>query len=380
VRNTSTSDSFKVGEVSRLAVFETVAMGILSVLLAVKIDNIFHIVVGALVAPLFLFSTAYSQRLGVRWYVRLTGMKRALPKLFVPGLLTYVAVATAIDWQFAEYIGTYPYVPLESLPSGLAACLWGVMLGIFIMWGIVAFASFPIRFASTFVGLAKYPMQTLKRVPRTWWKMIFCSDVLRPPEPVPGARSAIVRGQVEQTPLFRADSGLSTWLLYVPSLALRLLFKASCLLWLPLFFSSQRTLRHKFSLEFELNRIRDGDIEKVRKSLAKVVGAAGIAKLTYQLGFSRDLDVKILNLSDHVLQPIIVPLEWPAWQVLLIINVAITWCLHLVAGETLSRIKAREHQFAAAHVETGVMALRFSRSLASWAAIGLLLYSTVGLL
>lgn len=153
----SSDESVERGEVSLLAVLETIAAVALTIYLAVRepitlpwlgwqvFGDWTHVVVAATIAPFLLLRTEKSTNLAVTFIDR-----------------AYKLVARP-DMSEVVFLGLVPLVILAAPLMGKAVAV--------------------------VVAVARWPRTTVLAIPHNWQRAVACVDLLRLPEVVPGLRS-----------------------------------------------------------------------------------------------------------------------------------------------------------------------------------------------
>lgn len=115
----STPQSFVDGEVSLLAIAETILASSVSAYIAFRYDTLLHLAVGAFVAPLLMLRTAESTDMALEEAVRLTGLVERSVRRWI------FAVADR-QRTLGQYLGFFAY-PILALyirvrSTALSAC------------------------------------------------------------------------------------------------------------------------------------------------------------------------------------------------------------------------------------------------------------------
>jgi hypothetical protein len=175
----STLASSNRGEISVLAVVETVLSVALYAGIAVWFDTVRHIVIAAVLAPLWLLRTKGSVRLGMSFY--LSGepyFRGRWLELFGDSL-------DSLDRQLGSWAESRIYIvariPLMALWLALFICL-------FFLWILsVILLCWMIRLVATTVAVVRHPLIHFVAIRKNWKRLVLATDVVTIPEWLPGA-------------------------------------------------------------------------------------------------------------------------------------------------------------------------------------------------
>lgn len=151
-RWTSTPLSADRGEISVLAIVETIAAISISMGIAWYYETVTHIAVSACLAPVLLLRTGRSVALG------LCSLERGLE------LAKHLREAVERHGYFAQVA----FVPVITF-AGLALL------------------SVVCRIVPIILVVARRPLYCIKQIPINWRRVVFCMDSSLPPEAIPGA-------------------------------------------------------------------------------------------------------------------------------------------------------------------------------------------------
>ncbi|MHC4404563.1 MAG: hypothetical protein ACYTG0_33325 [Planctomycetota bacterium] len=260
MRLTSTKASITGGEVTVLAVIETAIAMSLAVIVAMCAHTLFHIGLGAIIAPLLLMRSDRSVAFGRRLY---QGFERGVRS----------------HWSGDVF-------------------LFAVFFPLFVV------ASFAIRFVAT----VRHPIAGLKSIPVNWQKVVICTDVYTAPELVPGIGVILPEHPDKdfKDPGMLVSAGicglgflaLGWWLSTVPYIFFlgwlfllwgvlfglmlgigalccvvvawmyRFGLKSTALLWVPLLYVSKSTFRTDLPQELRIALLRDSALWKLIRIVA----------------------------------------------------------------------------------------------------------------
>jgi len=233
VRLYSTPQSALAGEVTVLAIIETIAATAFSVWLVVHRGTLTHVVIGACVAPFLLLRTDQA---------------------------TKSAFSMAEQYQdFADEFSSVPSILL-------------------IVFGIPI-----IRPLALTISALRHPIKSVRAIPVNWNRMVWATDLYCPPEILPELETsttpiirdeafrfttliATVRQEFKHgdlsTAVFLATVGL-IW--YIPALAYRYSLKATALIYLPAIWVLHDSLVEVSGLQHKLEDIKDSQIERLKR-------------------------------------------------------------------------------------------------------------------
>ena len=360
----STPESVEAGEVTVLAVLETVLAVSAALFVAFRLNFTTHIAFGAVVAPLLMLRTPASQESGLRYFLNV-----------VPWLLGL----------------------LDRLGESLLARAMIIPL-IIALGPLVAVAGLVIRIGVTVTAAVQHPVEALTNIPGNWTRMALAVDFMHPPELVPGienARRTLRKGIEKDAPLFsftalihavttdRSAAGL--FILrpfalavaafgYLPALAYRWSFKATSIIYLPLIWVAHTTLEKGLDLKTWLLQIEKDKMESARRVLsAFVLGILGV-KALYVFGWvgleTVVAEIPAGKLRELYLMPDVIP--W--WQVTAAINGALTFGLLWFASAAIPRIEKASPIWKPETVKKTLQGLTFTRGALSYYSIASVLY------
>lgn len=232
----SDRESVERGEITVLAIVETIAMVTLSAWIAIRYGTVKHIAIGACVAPLLLLRTERSTQLGLIFLNRAERLCSRIDD-------TRQRTASDNEWQ-----AQYRYYKMGQLINY-------VTIG----------APIVIRILATLVGTLLAPIQAFRSIPLNWKRVTLCSDSLLIPEPVPGfsrfvpfASPEVSLSEAYAFPgVLRFIKGHPLWLLplvvfsafvqaalvFLPVIAYRWSLKSTSLIYLPLLWAVSSTFK-----------------------------------------------------------------------------------------------------------------------------------------
>lgn len=345
----STPQSAEDGEVSLLAIVETILASGFSIYVAFRWNVVAHIAIGAAVAPLLMLRTPESTKLGFDLFERIGG----------------------------RFAGSVDLIVALGLP----------FVGPF------------VRIAATILGVRRNPRTSLLAIPSNWRRQCFSVDSSHPPEIVPGSevgqkRWALTRAREglpghswrEFLGEFRRSKGLLgvglgvlamiyvLGVLYSPALLYRWSFKATAIVWLPLVWVTTASLQKGLELKVWLKQIKEDDeIEKLRRKWsAFVLGVLGLKYLhiTGWISAQPILD----KIPDGKLETFyLIPEALPWWQIASGFNALLTFGLLFVASSALPRVSMTPPKWERGS-KMSVEAASWMRGMLSWYSILAVIY------
>ena len=245
----STPQSASAGEITVLAIFETIAATALSIWLAVHRGTLLHVVVGACVAPFLLLRTNVSTDLAYRWLKDSEDYNDRLESSF-QGKSRLLFYALAVPGLVAlNFLGPVLFRPL-------------------------AIALTAIR----------HPLNSIRAVPGNWARTVLATDFHHPPEILPEAEST--RGQL-LAPAYRFSTFVKgfreelpkrdlSWsaksamvlvgiLWFVPAALYRYSLKATAVIYLPFLWILHDSLVDASTLKYKLEDIAHSPLEQLKR-------------------------------------------------------------------------------------------------------------------
>jgi hypothetical protein len=302
MRLVSTPESVKRGEVSMLAIVETlVAIGLVFFLSA-HFNTLRWLGFAACVAPLLLLRTEASTKFGIEW----------------------------IDRWFDRWV-----TPVLQKNQGKVAFFRLVVLFLgFFLTGTA------IRIAATFWGTVTAPMLALQAIPKNWARVILAMDSCFAPEFIP---------EHPQIKLPQDFQG-ATWtdilvgtpllaLLFLPALFYRWSLKATSIIYAPLVFVVHTTFRRVPDLRTKLKLIKHSDMTLILALYAVCYVAAFLVKLVLMLNLPSFAEWWNGTPVRQFAALYVAPSEIPKWQLASLTNCAAALGTWLFARQALLRIE-----------------------------------------
>lgn len=258
----STPESVEAGEVTILAVLETVLAVSVALYVAFRFNFTTHIAFGAIVAPFLMLRTDRSTDRAVRIFS--TIVDAFLTRLKRPRDLT--------DPRLESWSNL-----LRSALEGLVFLL--AVPSMMITFGLGALIA---RVGATVAATVRWPIESLRAMPTNWRMIVLAVDATHLPELVPGIefhKDATREGQLYGSfrrywqYLFAEPAdwvGLALALItlgpllivgYLPALAYRWSFKATSIVYLPLIWVARTTLQKSLDLNTWLKQIKKEDAD-----------------------------------------------------------------------------------------------------------------------
>lgn len=340
----STRESIDKGEITVLAIIETVLAVALLVILTAQLNLYAILAKVCVLAPLALLRTSRSVELGIR-FAKLIWTD--IPSWhFLPKFSVALAfgVASYFCWQFALPKSTH--IPLF---------LWGTYFVAAIKW--VEFLV--IRVTATVLGVCSSPIESLIAIPSNWRRLVLAEDSHHCPTYLPGITNGPLEKLINVSEKFGPEPDLSAgslwrWFnmffeyaefifLYVFASAFRWSVKATCLIYLPLvWIANKAQYSPRTSVKAMLHDYLVDDIQRVRRWLAFL----SVSALTMKVAVWWHLDearawahehlplwaLKVVHDWRHYLDPQHVP--W--WQITPAINGALAVGLFVYARRVLN--------------------------------------------
>ena len=305
MRWTSTILSAERGEVSVLALIETIGAVGVSILIAIYTETVYHIVIASCLAPFLLLRS---------------------PKSTILGMECSCEIVSFSAYWFRTVTGPV----------------------IVKMYGFVLFfipALILSKILITIYCLIRHPVSSISQIPSNWIRIVLATDFLRPPEVFPGTERIWKRSGINRPyfpPFYHIFKAAKDLLLverklpgrrvvlfifpiilvfaYFPSISYRLSLKSTSILWTPILWAVQ-----PFSKKY------DDSSYIISSSLMKLVRFYSVIVI---LLFTIKIMIlsEILNVSfsgvPEIANQIIEPLSIPLWQVGAVFNAILTWIIY----------------------------------------------------
>lgn len=321
----STTESVKRGEVSVLAIAETLAAVTLVFYLSAHFNTLKWLAFAMCLAPLLLLRTEESTRLSIKWY---DGIYDS-PSEVVFGL-------DKLDrWQQAHKID----VRLWQVFYRLAHVLHVIAI---VPLGLVAPPI--IRSAATFIGLMKTPSGAVQAIPKNWARVTLATDSAIAPELIPDHPSDLFRLWMEppseESWVKNAPAAAVMFLLlFLPSLLYRWSLKATSIIYAPLVFVLHSTFRHVADLRTKLELIKRSDLTRISTVYALIFITAFLLKLVCMMNLPGFADWWNAHPMSQFAALYVAPAEIPMWQLASLTNCVLALAVMGGVRQALLRIE-----------------------------------------
>lgn len=250
-----------------------------------------------------------------------------------------------------------------------------------------------IRIVSTIYWAVRTPLQTLKDTPQNWLRQSLCTDFAYPPEIVP--QEALSKDKVifkfsDFLEVIRDDPNIVLWITvagyilpffiigWVSSVLYRISFKATAIVYMPLIWVVHATLKNPLTVKARLKRIKEGEIEKVRRGISWIVFVTLTAKLALAFTWINKSYLESMFPSQQLITNFVVLDSWPWWQITLGLDAAATFFLLYFADAALARIEDKR-AWKENLVQNTVSTISFMRAALSVTTIAGLFYLALGI-
>lgn len=333
----ATRESVDEGEVSALAVAETLLAVAVLVMLSLWFDTLKWLAGASCLAPLLLLRTDDSVRKGLRWMRWVSERKRGekwIPKaritsaIIVLGICVWIAVWVAGWW--AALIIFALISPVFLLPFSLA---------------YLPVLCFCVRLGATLGSVLRHPLQSLGAIPRNWRRIVLGTDTTRGPEFMPGDEFgplSLLRGQ----PRWPWSDGIlydAALFLYVPTVAYRWSLKATCMIYMPLIWLVEAG-RLSPNLREALDDYQASDLRRIGTLMSLGYIAALVVKVILLMTVAEFVEWWDGNRALQFLKIYIVPHQVPLWQIASALNAVLAIILWVYARHVLRLIGKKKGQ------------------------------------
>lgn len=405
------------GKTTVLALVECIVSIAIYIAIGLFTQNFMHYAVAITFAPLLLFRTERSTELTLRIWSKLSNMTMLLAMPIGAAFLLVIVIYIVIG-LFTQCLAHYAYAIAFALLlllfrtdtlSELALRMWskvpeGIIYGTSALVLIVGLLLLSIPFCILYpisavciriiVGTwmtLRYPFEALREMPNNWVRQSLYVDLYRPPELIPGESlqteicvlkfAEVVERMTDRQPyspygpsellrIFNIYFGLMLMMLgYIPSVLLRVSFKATSVVYVPLVWMVQLTINSSLSLRLRLERIQKGELEKSRRALSLVILSVFLIKLSAVVGLF-DIDETLTRFPSRVLADVFVYSKgWPVWQVALVFDAAMTYVLLFFSDAALARF-GTPHEWPERRAIALISTLTFLRAIVAGVGVG----------
>jgi hypothetical protein len=320
MRLVSNRESVARGEVSFLAIAETVLAIALAFYLSAHFNTLRWLAAAMCVSPLLLLRTEESTRLGIeyfdRWWEWIERYSRKAGK-----------------WQ-----------SIRVLISGLQMPL------------LPPFS----RTGATILSTIRQPGAALRAISLNWARLSLSVDSSFPPEVMPEHptfnfdtyKSWLGKDSMSKFPRWKRWAGVPFMfgLLFLPSLLYRWSLKATSIIYAPLVFVAHSTFSEGADLRTKLELIKRGDLSRIRVWYGVLVIAAFLAKLVLMMNLPGFANWWSGHPISRFLALYVAPTEIPKWQLAELANSALAIGVMLFARHALLRYEL-QHPWPEARVK-----------------------------
>jgi hypothetical protein len=339
VRLRSTLESVDKGEVSILAILETLAAVSLVFHLSSRSIGLEWLAVAICVAPLLLLRTEKSTSLGVRYWQagreKLDFLESRIDDLNKKSVMLPVGRQLRLKLSWTGWLLNFR---TDIVFLSLLAIL------------VVA-----VRFTATLVSALANPIGAIRAVPQNWARFAISTDSFFPIEPVPGESSffssgfwsfakrryeQMTDGQQTAAKILLLPELLFILLVYfLPALFYRWSLKATTIIYAPFVFIAHQTFTDAPNLRDEL-RIRKASSVT---NLSVLVGVVFILGFLLKLAFIREAGTFVgwwnSKEVDEFVALYVAPAEIPKWQLSSLLNSGIAIAVFFFVREALVRVE-----------------------------------------
>ena len=289
MRLTSNKESVARGEVSVLAIIETLLAIALVFYLSTHFNTRRWLAVAMCVSPLLLLRTEKSTQLGIQLFDLSFGWLRERAGSKSAGLKS----------------------ENKSESSG------GLMFLVAItFWTVFNLGTLLIRVGATLTVAVREPMAALRAIPKNWARVSLSMDSFVLPELVPEHPSVTFGFLVQAESVSeRVSNILYFGPLFLPALLYRWSLKATSIIYAPLVFVAHSTFREGTDLRTKLELIKRGDLGRIRAAYGVVAIAAFLVKVVLMMKWSAFAAWWNGNPISEFVALYVAPAEIPKWQI-----------------------------------------------------------------
>jgi hypothetical protein len=306
MRWVSSKESVAKGEVSVLAIVETLCAIALVFWLSSHFNTLRWLAIAMCVSPLLLLRTEESTRLGIKWWDRFKG-----------------ALSDNIRWLEDLWLLVPHHNGIMRMPMALAVLLV-FSLGSTIVAAFAIVLPLVVRMAAAGSATIQQPWVTLKTIPTNWFRITFAMDVSCPPEKIPGHSEENLSKDMRK--LYEETNHVLLWplrilgwpsmfaIFYLPALIYRWSLKATSIIYSPLVFVAHSTFSESKDLRTKLELIKRGDLSRIRVWYGVIAIAAFLVKLVLMMNLPGFADWWNGHPVSRFLAIYVAPAEIPKWQ------------------------------------------------------------------
>lgn len=305
----ATRESCDHGEVTVLALVETVLAVALLVALSIWFDTVHWLAGACLLSPLLLLRTEDSVQRGLRMLKWMQGNDRALMTIIVTSLLLFVVMAFWI--------------------AGGWALLWLLpLMGVWFAMMVYP-VLFVIRFTAALISIVKHPLQSLAAIPGNWRRVVLSTDTFLEPEYLPGdpdGPSTLLQSSKLES-LFKRFVFLTAFLVLYPlCAAYRWSVKATCIVYLPLIWLVSKARYRADSTRHMLTDYLADEIQTVRRWALGLTGGFLVVKIAILMRVDDILAAVKAGVPEwglkilRTLHPYLTPRHIELWQLTPVLN------------------------------------------------------------
>jgi len=321
MRWVSSKESVAKGELSVLAIVETLCAIALVFYLSSHFNTLRWLAIAMCVSPLLLLRTDESTRLGIDWYNRI--------------------------WRAAK--GWDSWMD-DRAPKGGIWFVAAILVN-FASTNLRVFAPLPVRIGATLRRLFRDLKGTIQSIPRNWSRVTLATDTFFAPEFIPGdtetSLTNFLSATFAQQPRSRVSLVNFLWLLvvagtffsvlFLPALLYRWSLKATSIIYAPLVFVAHSTFSEGKDLRTKLELIKRGDLSRIRVWYGVIAIAAFLVKLVLMMNLPGFADWWNGHPVSRILAIYVAPAEIPKWQLAELANSVLAIGLMLFARHALLR-------------------------------------------
>lgn len=305
----ATRESCDQGEITILAVVETVLAVALLITLSLWFDTTHWLSGACLLAPLVLLRTEDSVQRGLRMLPSFRNKRIVFQSIISLSISAAAGAAIKISTWWAI---------LCLLPFTAVAFAVSVYPHLFV-----------IRFAAAFISVIKHPLQSLSAIPGNWRRVVLATDGFLDPEFLPGDPE----GPLRMVGLWKSESVFTRWFwltcfvtIYPFTAAYRWSVKATCIVYLPLVWLVNKARYRTDSTQHMLSDYLADEIQTVRRWALGLTGGFLIVKIIVLMRVDEIVAAVKTNVPSwglsilRTLHPYLTPRHIELWQLTPVLN------------------------------------------------------------
>lgn len=402
-----TPESTQEGEFSVLATVETLLAVGFSIAIATHLNTLWHLAIGASIAPFLLLRTNKSCLYALTFYSK--HLSRLFPKDTEPEKPSYRDDDSWLDraWKWVD--GQSPLVRMPCVVFITAVgTLTVILVAILVnLYGIFQVATLMlVRLWSTFRCVLRHPLTSVRNIPDNWWRVCFATsifsriEILPAPErsaeeyeelgvitlaafadlrykdydqrhPWPGSEDFLDLDDLIVGSIFHGAAMVAAGLAAV---VYRVSLKSTAIVWFPLLWAAQATHGNLTDADTrtQLAYHAQSDRWRIAAALAIAPPMMLLAKIVWWNEIAMTIKSMRSSVARDLLEAYVAPTSIPIWQLAAVLNAVIAISCFLYVREHWLRVQLKAERASIRFLHTLLLLSVARRILAAYTAACLL--------